>query len=1292
MKIPSYLLGLAALVCTACIPVSAAEDCVALPPGLVGWWSGDGNAQDLSGNYNFGSPTGIAYSPGLVSEAFWFDGDAAKVKIGQSANLNVQSLTLAAWINPADETYRPILTYQQQGDYMGAFIWAGKPPGGAAGTLYSNLRQSPWDNNEIFVSGVIPTNQWSLVAVTYDQTSGVNRLYVNGTVVKEKNIGFLIQRTAAPLYIGHLPETLDALPPTSFYGLIDEPQVYNRALSTNELNAIYLAGSAGVCKPQLDAPISLQQATATFSQTNGDFAVRYAIDGDNADGRGWGIDPQIGPQTAVFESVSDFGFPGGTKLTFRLVFNHISVPGTVGGTLGRFRLSVTTDSREMFADGLSNGGDVSANWTPLPIKSAISEAGAVVTVLEDHSLLVSGTLSEVDTYVIEAGTRLSGITGIRLEALQDPSLPMNGPGREENGNFVVSELIVTARPGLAPVIDQAPTSITVTVGSSTNFTVSASSSLPLTYQWFFNGQTLDGETNATLSLESVSFENAGTYTVEVTNPEEQTLSSGAVLNVVAEDPSTAATLRISNEAPTNAPISDIEGELLAGPQFLAQAYVGSTSETLVRTGPAVPFLNADDAGFFVPIDLVLTNVAQGSNVFVQVRVWETAGGSSHEAAIQNGAQYGASETIETSTGGGTFPTPDLEGLSAFSLVAAPRILTQPESTLAYVGQSPAFEVVSWGSGPLTFTWFYNSNALAGANSASLTVTNVQLNQAGDYYVVVGNSVGAVTSSVVALTVEMPDVTPPVITLTSPTAGSTYDLTVTLSGSVTDSKPITAVTWSRNGTASGSINLSTNGEFSIENISLSRGVNTFVVSATDDSTNTSSVEVIVTNVPSRTLAVGTIPFHQEGSQVRVPIVLTSRGEVGGGSFDLTVNRSHLVEPEIEWNVPGGSLTSFNTNSFIQGRVRASFALSGTTLPTGAVQIATITFRSMSVQGTTPSARTLSSGSFFGADGRELAIAGTELKSGSVVLTRREFIGDNNGNDRLDINDATIVMRFVSFLEQRRPWDVFLNDLNKNFQLDVGDVTLVLRAVVGLDPQPTNPPAQPVMAASLRASSTASGRISMTADKQKALPGEKVKVTLSLKDFSGPVSGLSFRIQYPAAALRLENSTAHRTGALVPGDAMAIWNVAPSQNDYAAQNGTVMVAMTSARSWSTNSGDIAELIFTVQEAADDQYRWLITVSQAEVSSGFELVGVAGAELFYFGRDAAASQFDAGLTFSEEGLTLGIRTETGLAYRIEVSEDLVTWELLTTLEGTGGSASVTDADAEKTGQRFYRAIQVP
>ena len=61
-----------------------------------------------------------------------------------------------------------------------------------------------------------------------------------------------------------------------------------------------------------------------------------------------------------------------------------------------------------------------------------------------------------------------------------------------------------------------------------------------------------------------------------------------------------------------------------------------------------------------------------------------------------------------------------------------------------------------------------------------------------------------------------------------------------------------------------------------------------------------------------------------------------------------------------------------------------------------------------------------------------------------------------------------------------------------------------------------------------------------------------------------------------------------------------------------------------------------------------------------------------------------------FSEDGLSLSFTTEIGLRYTIEVSEDLLTWQLLTTRQGTGGPLSITDENAAPEGQRFYRAVQ--
>ncbi len=79
-------------------------------------------------------------------------------------------------------------------------------------------------------------------------------------------------------------------------------------------------------------------------------------------------------------------------------------------------------------------------WKPLPLENASSDLGADFTKQEDGSWVVSGKLDK-DTYRLTTTLPEPGITGLRLEALADENLPAGGPGRAQNGNFVINEII-----------------------------------------------------------------------------------------------------------------------------------------------------------------------------------------------------------------------------------------------------------------------------------------------------------------------------------------------------------------------------------------------------------------------------------------------------------------------------------------------------------------------------------------------------------------------------------------------------------------------------------------------------------------------------------------------------------------------------------------------------------------------------------------------------------------------------------------------------------------------------------
>lgn len=81
----------------------------------------------------------------------------------------------------------------------------------------------------------------------------------------------------------------------------------------------------------------------------------------------------------------------------------------------------------------------------------------------------------------------------------------------------------------------------------------------------------------------------------------------------------------------------------------------------------------------------------------------------------------------------------------------PALLSQPTNVTVAAGGSATFAVTATGSAPLTYRWYFN-NTLQAATTNSLSIANAQAGNMGDYFVVVSNASGVVTSSVATLTV------------------------------------------------------------------------------------------------------------------------------------------------------------------------------------------------------------------------------------------------------------------------------------------------------------------------------------------------------------------------------------------------------------------------------------------------------------------------------------------------------------------------------------------------------------
>jgi hypothetical protein len=123
----------------------------------------------------------------------------------------------------------------------------------------------------------------------------------------------------------------------------------------------------------------------------------------------------------------------------------------------------------------------------------------------------------------------------KLFGLGDGTYRFRAQGQDSAGAYSTYQY-VDVRIGNAPAITTQPTSQTVSQGATVTFTVAASGSTPLSYQWRKNGTAISGATNTSLSLTNVQSTDAATYSCYVSNFVGSTTSNGATLTVNAPPP------------------------------------------------------------------------------------------------------------------------------------------------------------------------------------------------------------------------------------------------------------------------------------------------------------------------------------------------------------------------------------------------------------------------------------------------------------------------------------------------------------------------------------------------------------------------------------------------------------------------------------------------------------------------------------------------------------------------------------------------------------------------------------
>lgn len=218
--------------------------CTPPPSGMVSWWKGENNANDSMGGNNGTTVGDTAFVAGKVGQAFSFDGAGDYVTIPDHPSLNpTAAITVDAWIFSNNTSYAPPIVKKTDDasgyalelsqDSSQVLFWVNLGSGGSGGWF-----SSP--------AGGLTRGIWTHVAGVYDGTSV--SLYMNGQLIGSTPApGAILPSTNNPLNIGW-----DSSQPTRFFsGLIDEVEIFNRALTAQEIAAIYNAGSTGKCGPEV---------------------------------------------------------------------------------------------------------------------------------------------------------------------------------------------------------------------------------------------------------------------------------------------------------------------------------------------------------------------------------------------------------------------------------------------------------------------------------------------------------------------------------------------------------------------------------------------------------------------------------------------------------------------------------------------------------------------------------------------------------------------------------------------------------------------------------------------------------------------------------------------------------------------------------------------------------------------------------------------------------------------------------------------------------------------------------
>jgi len=270
----------------------------------------------------------------------------------------------------------------------------------------------------------------------------------------------------------------------------------------------------------------------------------------------------------------------------------------------------------------------------------------------------------------------------------------------------------------APSITTQPQSQNIIAGSNAVFTVAASGNTPLFYQWSFNGTNLansthiGGATNATLTVSNVFVADGGTnYQVVVSNSHGSATSSSATLTVLVP---AAITVQ-----PTS------QSVLVSNSASFAATAIGTTPINCRWFFNGSALVDGIGISGSTTTNLILSNV-------------QTNEAGNYQLVVTN--NYGSATS----------------SIASLIVLSPPSITIQPTNQAALIGSTVVFSSGATSQSLMSYQWVkdggavINGGQISGADTPTLTISNLQMSDAGDYQFEASNTNGTSASTPASL--------------------------------------------------------------------------------------------------------------------------------------------------------------------------------------------------------------------------------------------------------------------------------------------------------------------------------------------------------------------------------------------------------------------------------------------------------------------------------------------------------------------------------------------------------------